>query len=123
MSQGNWIPVVNGFLKEMNAVYSFQMSRYSTTLCRVPEQSPLLLKTSILVCSQFLCPVVLTRTDFDRFASTIGWGFLQHYLSGTDSYMTCVCCLFFRVVWEASALIVCFRVIFVNICYNINIHP
>jgi len=75
-------------------------------------------KTSKLVCSQFLCPIVLTRTDFDPFASTIGWGFLLRYVSGTDSYMAWVCCLFFMVVWETSALIVYFRVIFVHICYN-----
>ena len=118
MSQGNWIPMVSRSLKEMNAVYSFQMSGLSTTLCRVPEQSLLLQKPQHLCVLSFSCLAVLTSTDCEPFASTVGWGFLLHYFSCTDSYMARVCCLFFRVVWEASALIVYFRIIIVQICCN-----
>ena len=118
MSQGSWIPMVNRSLKEMNAEYSFQMSGHFTTLCRVPEQSPLLQKPQNLCVLSFSCPVVLSFTEFDPFPSTVGRRFLLQYLCGTDSYMAWVCCLFFRVVWEASALIVYFRIIFVHICYN-----
>jgi hypothetical protein len=118
MSQGNWISMLIRSFKEMKALYSFQMSGHSTTLCHVPEQSPLLQNPQNSCILSFSCPVVLTSTGFDPFASTVGWGFLLHYLSGTDSYMAWVCCLFFRVVWEASALTVYFRIIFVHICHN-----
>jgi len=101
----------------MNAVYSFQMSGHSTTPS-CPRTESTAAKTSKLMCSQFFMPCCFTSTDFDPFTSTVGWGFLLHYFSCTDSYMARVCCLFFRVVWEASALIVYFRIIIVQICCN-----
>jgi hypothetical protein len=112
MSQGNWIPMVNRSLKEINSVYFFQMSGHSTALCHVPEQSPLLQQPQNLCVLSFSCPIVLT---------TVGWGFLLHYLSGTDSYMARVCCLFFRVVWEAFALIVYFRIICSHLLQHISV--
>ena len=111
--------MVSRSLKEMKAVYSFQMSGRSTTLCHVPEQSLLLLKPQNSCILSFLCLVVLTSTDIDPFASTVGWGFLLHYLFGTDSYVAQVHYLFLTVVLEGSALIVYFRIMFVHIYYNI----
>jgi hypothetical protein len=54
----------------------------------------------------------------DDFASTVGWGFMLHYPCGSDSYMARVCYLFFKVIWEASALTVYFRIIFVHMYYS-----